>query len=108
MLSGQLEVLVEEEGKFRWVLASTGDFVHVPSEAKHGFRNTSSEPAVSLISTTARLGHFFEEIGRPVVPGAQPAPPSPEEMQRFMETAGRYHYWMGTPDENAAVGISLF
>jgi hypothetical protein len=29
-------------------------------------------------------------------------------MQRFLKTAERYGYWLATPEENAAVGVSLF
>ena len=35
-------------------------------------------------------------------------PPFPDEIQRFLNTAERYGYWVATPEENALVGISLF
>jgi quercetin dioxygenase-like cupin family protein len=108
ILSGQLEVLVEDAGKFNWVVGKAGDFIFVPGNAKHGFRNNFSEPAVCLVTTTANLGHFFEEIGRPLTPGSQPAPPTPEELERFIGIAIEHHYWMGSPEENAAIGIQLF
>lgn len=108
LLSGQQDVLREEDGEFRWTVCSPGDFVEVPSGAKHAFRNHFSEPAVSLITTTAKLGHFFEEIGRPVLPSHHPEPPTPEDLQRFVEISRRYGYWLATPEENAAVGIKLF
>jgi hypothetical protein len=63
----------------------------------------SSQPAVDLIITTPRLGRFFKEVGRPV--GAPP--PTAAEMANFVETAIRYGYRLGTPEENAAVGIEL-
>jgi hypothetical protein len=31
-----------------------------------------------------------------------------EELQAFMEVCNRYDYWVASPEENAAVGISLF
>jgi quercetin dioxygenase-like cupin family protein len=108
MLSGQMEVLVEKDGNLNWAVCNPGDFVFVPGGAKHGFRNNFSEPAVSLVTTTANLGHFFEEIGRPVTAGGQVAPPTPEELQRFVGIAIQHHYWMGSPEENAAIGINLF
>ena len=42
----------------------------------------SNEPAVDLIVTTARLGRFFEEIGRPVTDS--PQPPTPDELAYFL------------------------
>jgi hypothetical protein len=35
-------------------------------------------------------------------------PPTPEELQHFAATAIRYGYWLATPEENAAVGLTLF
>jgi hypothetical protein len=77
------------------------------SSATHGFRNRSEQPVLQLIITTSKLGRFFQEIGRPVVPGGRISPPAPNEIEHFLETAGRYGYWLATPAENAAVGIPL-
>jgi hypothetical protein len=61
----------------------------------HAHRNVSAEPAIDLIITAAKPGRFFEEIGRPVT-GAPPAPPTPQDLARFTETAIRYGYTLGT------------
>jgi quercetin dioxygenase-like cupin family protein len=108
MVSGQQDILIEKDGQFLWTRCKPGDFIQVPSEVKHAFRNPYTEPAVSLVTTTAKLGRFFEEIGREIAQDAPPAPPTPEALQHFMETAIRYGYWLASPQENAAVGISLF
>jgi len=63
---------------------------------------------VQLITTTPRLGRFFQEVGKPVTPGATPPPPSPEDIARFLQVAAKYNYWNGSPAENAAIGITLF
>jgi hypothetical protein len=47
----------------------------------------------------------LEEIGQPV--SATPEPPSPEHVERFVVAAIAYPYVLGTPEENAAVGIEL-
>jgi uncharacterized RmlC-like cupin family protein len=93
--------------RFSWIACKPGDFIQVPSGSKHAFRNRSAEPAISLVSTTAKLGHFFEEIGRRVSARDQSAIPMLEELQHFMEVAIRYGYWLATPEENAAAGIRL-
>jgi quercetin dioxygenase-like cupin family protein len=108
VLSGDVEVLTEEGGKAHWITAGPGDFIEVPSEAKHGFRNRSKDPVVQLIITTSRLGRFFQEIGRSLTRDEIARPPFPNEIQSFLKTAERYGYWLATPEENAAVGISLF
>jgi hypothetical protein len=96
-------VLVESGGSMEWRDARAGDYVRVPGDVAHAHRNVSPEPAVDLIITTARMGRFFREVGRPV--GSPP--PTAREVARFVETAGRYGYRLATPDENAAVGITV-
>ncbi|GFG49289.1 cupin [Mycolicibacterium agri] len=103
ILAGGHQVLVEEGGRLEWRDAQAGDYVRVPGSVPHAHRNLSDRPAVDLIITTPRMGRFFKEIGRPV--GAPP--PTPEEVTRFVHTALRYGYQLGTSEENAAVGIDL-
>lgn len=59
VLSGNIEVLSEEEGKTQWIVAGPGDFIEVPSGAKHGFRNRSQQPVVQLITTNIKAWTFF-------------------------------------------------
>jgi Cupin domain. len=108
VLSGHVEVLSESGGKAHWIAAGPGDFVEVPGSAKHGFRNRSQQTVVQLITTTSKLGRFFQEIGRPATPGESVTPASPDDLQLFLKTAERYGYWLAAPEENAAVGISPF
>ena len=108
VLSGEVEVLSDKGGKTHWIAAGPGAFIEVPSNAKHGFKNRSQHPVVQLITTTSKLGRFFQEIGRPITQGEIVGPPPADEIQRFVKMAERYGYWLGTPEENAAVGISLF
>jgi len=68
-------------------------------------RNVSQGPVIDLIITTARLGQFFQEVGRPATGSSQP--PSPDEIARFLAVCAKYGYSLGTPEENAAVGIDL-
>ena len=106
ILSGAQQVLVPGEGGgLEWRDARAGDYIRVPGDAPHAHRNVTDEPAVDLIVTTARLGRFFEEVGRPVT-GAL-APPTAEEVAKFVATSEKYGYVLGTPDENAAVGITM-
>jgi len=107
LVSGAVQVMSQRDGTCEWLDVRPGEFVHVPSNAKHAWRNTSSEPAVQLITTTPRLGRFFEEIGRPVTAGASLPPPTLDELQHFMHIAAKYNYWVGSPTENAAIGIIL-
>jgi hypothetical protein len=73
---------------------------HVPAGAKHAFRNHWCEPAILLVTTTARQGRFFLEVGR--IP-----PRSTAKRQQFAEIAARYNHWLASAEENYQVGIDL-
>lgn len=103
IVSGEVEVYLESE----WQTVKTGDFLEIPGEIKHGFRNQSDQPALVVMQTTVRLGRFFEEIGRPLSFEGERLQPSPEELAHLVITAQRYNYWLATPEENAAIGIAL-
>jgi len=105
ILSGTQQVLVQSEGGLEWRDADAGGYIRVPGDVPHAHRNVADEPAVDLIVTTARLGRFFAEVGRPVTDSLQP--PASEEVANFVAVSEKYGYVLGTPEENAAVGITM-
>jgi quercetin dioxygenase-like cupin family protein len=102
ILEGELQGLRQD----RWITLAAGDVLDMPGGIKHAFRNVSSAPVSSLFVTTMRLGRFFCEVGRPVAT-VPPGPPTPADLQRFLEISHAYGHWLGSPEDNAAVGISL-
>jgi quercetin dioxygenase-like cupin family protein len=105
VLSGTKQVLTLGSGPAEWVDVRAGDYVHVPRGTRHAHRNVSGEPLIELVITTARLGKWFEEVGTPDL-GAR-RPPTPDVLARFLAVSRTFGYWLGTPEENAAVGIRL-
>ena len=105
VLSGTIECLKITEHGHEWVSGKAGDYFHVPSNAPHAWRNVSSEPATTLITTTKKMGRFFEEIGLPW--SGLPQMPTPEVLAHLVETSERYGYWNAPPEENAAVGLNM-
>ncbi len=105
VISGEVEGLRQDPEGYQWIRAQAGDYIHVPGNAQHAWRNVSREPVVCLIITTKRLGQFFQETGRPVTDAPQPV--TPEDLARFAAVSARYGYWNATPEENAAVGIQM-
>ena len=105
VVAGNLDALtVRGRDDFEWVTLRPGDIWHVPGDAPHAFRNSAAEPAVTLITTTARLGRFFREVGTSIRSGTRP-PSTAEIVERFLVVSARYGYWNAPPDENARVGI---
>jgi quercetin dioxygenase-like cupin family protein len=107
IISGEVQALRQGPQGYEWVAVKAGDHLHVPSGARHGWRNVFSEALVAFIMTTTRLGQFFQEVGRPVA--STPQPLTAEDVAHFLanfETvSAKYGYWNATPEENAAVGI---
>jgi quercetin dioxygenase-like cupin family protein len=105
ILSGTQQVLVQGEHGLEWHDAHAGDYIRIPGDVPHAHRNVTDQPAIDLIVTTARLGRFFAEVGRPVTESL--APPTAEELANFIAVSERYGYVLGTPEENVAVGITM-
>ena len=101
LLSGSMEVYQEGQG---WKLVRAGEVIAVAGNVKHALRNSSTEGAVSIAITDAQLYHFFRELS--VVAG-QPIPGPVEQIQKLVGTAARYEYWLGSPEENAEIGVVL-
>jgi quercetin dioxygenase-like cupin family protein len=106
VISGAAQVLCQSGEELEWRDVHAGDFVQIPGGAKHAFRNRNTVPVVQLITTTPALGQFFREVGRPVTDGAPPSPPTPEELRRFARAAADRGHWLGSREENTAIGLS--
>jgi quercetin dioxygenase-like cupin family protein len=107
VLEGSIEVFQSKEGASGWTTVGVGAVVVVPGKVKHALRNSSSLPASMVVVTTSKLYEFFGEVSKPFDPKRRPAPPTPEEKRAFFDAVARYGYWIASPEENAAIGISL-
>jgi quercetin dioxygenase-like cupin family protein len=74
-----------------WTRVRAGDIAHVRPDERHAWRTAAG--AVMLLVSTATMGRFFREVA--AAPG------------EFLAISGRYGYWNATPDENAAIGITV-
>ncbi len=105
-ISGEVEALKQDNRKdYKWIGAKAGDFIHMPSNARHAWRNVTSTPTLVLIITTKKLGEFFQEVGRQELDNQTPV--KPEDLSHFAEISARYGYWNASPEENTLVGIRM-
>src|ERR1700723_2427326 len=107
VLNGSLEVFQAEGPSEGWQTVTAEEVVSIPGNVRHAVRNTSPSPMTSIIVTKQELYSFFRELARPFDPNRPPAPPTPKEMHQFFSVAEKYEFWLASPDENAAIGISL-
>jgi quercetin dioxygenase-like cupin family protein len=108
MLEGELEFLQYEGDSTRWLTARSGDLICIPGGVKHALRNSSSAPAILLLATTPNIYGFFLELGKPFHPDQPAGPSTPEDIQRLLTLAAKYNYWVASPQENAAIGLTGF
>jgi quercetin dioxygenase-like cupin family protein len=74
-----------------WSRVGAGGFAHVPPHERHAWRTVTG--AVMLLVSTATIGRFFREVAA-----------APDE---FLAISDRYGYWNATPEENAAIGLTV-
>ena len=107
VLEGSLEIFQSKEGAGGWTTVGVGAVVTITGNVKHALRNPSSRPTIIVLVTTSKLYKFFSEVSKPFDPNRRPAPPTPEEVRAFLGTVAGYGYWVASPEENAAIGVSL-
>jgi quercetin dioxygenase-like cupin family protein len=107
VLDGSLEVFQAEGPTAGWQTVNASEVVSIPGNVRHALRNTSPSPITSITVSKQELYSFFRELARPFDPNMPPPPPTREEIQQLFSVAEKYEYWLASPDENAAIGISL-
>jgi mannose-6-phosphate isomerase-like protein (cupin superfamily) len=86
---------VDENYVLDTIKVGAGDTLSIPSMVWHNFKNVGGVPGrFSAVHSPAVMEDFMREIGRriddPDNPPAPDGPPSEQEVQRMMETIGRY------------------
>jgi quercetin dioxygenase-like cupin family protein len=88
VLDGTFEFRMES----KLVLASKGDFIHIPCGTVHAWRNpTTSNARLLIIFSPSGMEHFFEETLEPVEDRTAPQPANMDAVvARFVEAAPRH------------------
>lgn len=98
VMEGEIEVKTEVQT----YTARKGAFVNIPlGGLVHDFKNVTDTTAHLLcVLTPAGMEGIFQEIGRPVAPGAFLPPPemTPEEQKRLQAIAEKYGQKLFPPD----------
>jgi quercetin dioxygenase-like cupin family protein len=85
---------IEGYGDDGWTRIGAGDVHHIPGHVRHAWRNRFSEPAVMYLVSTATIGRFFQDVVG-------------KDLDEFLAISDRYGYWNATPEENAAIGLTV-
>ena len=70
----------------------------------HG-RNASKSSASLLVVTTVRVGVFLQQVSSSVETRLDSQVASGQK-EHFFKLVQEYGYWLGSPEDNAAIGLS--
>jgi quercetin dioxygenase-like cupin family protein len=86
----------------RWQTLGPGDVFDAQDGIRHAWRNSSGATVSMLCVTTMRMGRFLRDaaVGRA---SADPA----KDAQRFLKLVQEHGYWLASPEENAAIGLTI-
>ena len=107
ILEGSLEIFRSNKRSSGWTTAGAGAVVTIPGSVKHALRNSSSLPMTLALVTKSELYKFFRELAKPFDAKQLDAVPTTEAMQELFRLAAKYGYWLGSPKENAAIGLMI-
>ena len=107
VIDSSLEVFQAEGPSEGWQTVTAEEVVSIPGNVRHALRNTSPSPinrnhreqaGTLQLLPRARTAIRSEQSSRTANSGGDAASLQPRR---------EYEYWLASPDENAAIGISL-
>jgi len=89
-----------------WLILRQDDFADVLSNTKHAWHNKSDSSASLLVVTTVRIAVFLQQVSSPTEnkPDNQSAS---TKRDHFFKLVQEYGYWIGSPEDNKAIGLSI-
>lgn len=99
VVEGAMEVYQDGAG---WLAVQAGEVLALEGHIKHALRN--SEKCICMTATGSQLIRFFQEAS---VPLDQAQTAMPAQFERIAEESAAGRMWLGTPEENEAIGIHL-
>lgn len=87
-----------------WSLLKEGEVVDVLNNTKHAWHNRSQSTASVLVVTTVRVGVFLQRISHSAESKLD-GQAAVEQKDHFFKLVEEYGYWMGSPEDNRAIGL---
>jgi quercetin dioxygenase-like cupin family protein len=99
VVEGSLSIWV---GGF-WRNVQAGGSVDIRPDERHSLLNNSGSEVAVILVTTPVMRKFMESVGIPAVNSK--GPPTSARIEQFVEQARAHGYWLGSPEEQAALGL---
>ena len=90
VLKGTLEVMHGSDGKGEFLPLGSGEMALIPSNAVHGFRNTSADDVHLMVIGGPEIEAFLVEAASPTGASGEARGPGPDEFERMLEIAKRH------------------
>jgi hypothetical protein len=84
-----------------WRVLKQGESVDAHSNTRHAWRNASGSSASLLIVTTVKMGLFLQQVS-----SAASIQAAGTEKNQFFNLVQEYGYWLGSPEDNEAIGLA--
>lgn len=85
-----------------WETLVPGDVFDARNGIRHAWRNSAPSNVTMLCTTTMRMARFLRDAT--IDDGSADAQ---AQAQHFLTLVQRHGYWLASPDENAAIGLSI-
>ncbi|QYA17446.1 cupin domain-containing protein [Rhizobium sp. AB2/73] len=99
VVSGKAEAYVNGA----WQELCAGELIDIAPDKMHAWRNSSTQDTHLVLITTEKMRMFFETIARPLDAGI----PSAADMAALVQASQKYGYRLGSPADNASIGLTL-
>ena len=106
VLNGNLEIFNDGLADAGWNTFGPGQIVSIAGSTKHAVRNSFVTPVSCLTITKAQLYSFFRTLAQQVTAEELSGRSTVDQMREVADLARKYGYWLATPEENMAIGIS--
>ena len=102
-----MDAYIGDERGGQWAPVRTGELVVIAAGARHAWRNRTSANVRVLSFAGTNIFAVMRKIAIPADLAQAAAPPTPEFLQELQEIAANTGNWIASPEENAAIGLSL-
>jgi hypothetical protein len=107
LVSGAVQVMSQRDGKFKWFDVRARRVCSRFEQRKTRMAKHVERASCAADNNHSETREILSTDRGPVTAGVPLPPPTFDDLQHFMRVAAKYNYWLGSPAENAAIGIVL-
>ena len=107
LLEGEMEAYEGDKDGGDWRAVHKGELAVIPAGVRHAWRNRSSAPARVFSFGGSNIFAVMRSVATSAQQAGAGAPPTTEFVQLLDTVAAETGNWIASPEENAAIGLTL-